>query len=260
MSAARRPSWPARHWQRLLAGGLWGALLASYALVGIRTGLSPLDALRALVAFLRDNPYGPLVFVAAYALRPLVLFSAGLLTVAAGALFGPLWGVLYTVIGANLGAALAYGLGALLGGDLLAGASPNDAAEGGADAGPAPGGRWRRYLDGLRSNTFATVLLLRTLYAPYDLVNYLAGFGRVPFAPFLLATALGSLPGTVSFALLGAATGLSSWPPDFDPRVLAASLALLVASLLLSRWLKRRERRRERPPGPPASGDRAEPV
>ena len=45
---------------------------------------------------------------------------------------------------------------------------------------------------------------MRLLFLPYDLVNYVCGALRITWSSFLLATALGSLPGTVSFVLLGA--------------------------------------------------------
>ena len=44
---------------------------------------------------------------------------------------------------------------------------------------------------------------MRLVYVPYDLVNYLAGFLRIGWMPFILATALGSLPDTLSFVLFG---------------------------------------------------------
>ncbi len=82
-------------------------------------------------------------------------------------------------------------------------------------------------------------------FLPFDLVNYLAGFLRVSWRPFILTSALGSLPGTLSFVLLGASVGVdfSGGNPALEPWVLLASGILLVGSLVLSRYLKRRGRK-----------------
>lgn len=221
--------------RRLVAAGLWLALAGLYLAWSARQGLEPLSGapLRRLLELVAATPGGALLFVLLYALRPLLLLSAALLSIAAGALFGPVLGVLLVVIGSNLGAALAYGLARLFGGEGPALAVGADGA----------GGLARRWLARLRARSFETVFLMRLLYLPYDLVNVLAGLLRVHFGAFLLATALGSLPGTLAFTLAGASTGGVA-RPAFDPRVLAASAALFLASLALARWLRRREARR----------------
>jgi uncharacterized membrane protein YdjX (TVP38/TMEM64 family) len=214
----------------------WGALLVAYLVAMRATGLGPLGALQALVALLADHPAGPLAFALAYVLRPLLLFSATVLTVGAGHLYGPWLGFVVVLVGANGGALLAYGLARWLSGPwatrLL--------------ASPRGGGLATR----LRDRTFETVLTLRFLFAPYDAVNYLAGALRLRPVPFVLATALGSVPGSLTFLLFGASIGdLSALAdgrlPSLDARALAASATLFVASLLASRALRRRVAHRE---------------
>ena len=175
-----------------------------------------------------------MLYLAIYAVRPLALLSAAVLTVAAGALYGPLLGLGLAVVAANASALVAYALGRALGDEI---------------AGPAlDRGRLAAWIERLRSRTFETVLTLRFLFVPYDAVNYLAGATRLRPAPFLIATALGSLPGTVTFVLFGAGLGdlaeLSAGrAPAPDLRLLGASAALFVASLASARWLRRREAR-----------------
>jgi uncharacterized membrane protein YdjX (TVP38/TMEM64 family) len=73
---------------------------------------------------------------------------------------------------------------------------------------------------------------------------------RIRYAPFLWATLLGSLPGTVAFVLVGAALDpdqlsallLTGQPPQLDWRLLVGSLAMLAVSFGLSRFLKSRKR------------------
>ena len=218
-----------KHWQKLLAGLFWLVLLGAYGVYAFQTGSSPLETLRQLVDFLSGSAWGPVIFIALYILRPLFLFSAGLLTVAAGVLFGPVLGVIYTLIGSNAGATLAYLIGRFFGDDVV---EEEDSEE-------AKG--VKKYISRMRSNSFETVFIMRLIFLPYDLVNYLAGFLRINYGAFILASALGSLPGTISFALFGASSGLSEGTPEFDPRILAASVAIFLVSLGISRLVKRRE-------------------
>jgi uncharacterized membrane protein YdjX (TVP38/TMEM64 family) len=182
---------------------------------------------------------GALIFLAVYAARPLVLFPASVLTVAAGFLFGPVLGIVLVVIGSNASATVAYLVGRFFGRGLLSG------SEGAGLAG--------RYARRLRDNSFETVLTMRFVFLPYDFVNYLSGFLRINWFPFILATALGSIPGTVAFVLFGASfeTEFAAGSMGLDWRVLAASAAIFAASIALSRSFKRRERRRRASGGEP---------
>ena len=223
-----QPSFLAKHWQKLVAGGFWLALIGSYAFYIISNDLTLREALQQPVDFMRNNPLAPLIYIGLYTLRPVVLFSATLLTLAGGALFGPVWGIVYTIIGANLGATLAYFIGYFFG-------------QGALETESEDAGRLQRWIDKMRSNSFETVLTMRFIFLPYDLVNYLAGFLRINYWAFIFATILGSLPGTLSFVLFGASTGLSGEGAGFNPWVLVASVVIFVASLALSRLLKRRK-------------------
>ena len=50
----------------------------------------------------------PLLFMAIYALATVLFLPGSIITLAGGALFGPLWGTLWNLSGATLGAALAF--------------------------------------------------------------------------------------------------------------------------------------------------------
>ncbi len=222
-----------QHGHKAVAATFWLIFIGSYVGYTYLNNISPVETLQHLVAFLGQNAWGPLVFIALYTLRPLVLFSATALSVAAGFLFGPAMGVLYTVIGANLGATLAFFVGSFFGQGLLeqTARKPHVLAN---------------YATRLQERSFETVLIMRFLFLPFDLVNYLAGFLQIRYVPFILATMLGSLPGTLAFVLFGASTdgNLSEGLPSMDLRVLVASAAIFVVSLGLSSFLRRREVRR----------------
>ncbi len=233
-------------WVGLLA---WGLGVAAYVLTVVRTGSTPLDVLVAVVGFLRDHPLGALAFLGVYALRPLLLFPATLLTVGAGILYGPLAGVVLVVLGSNTSAVVAFGLGRAYGAEL---------------AGAALGHpRLRGMSQRLRANAFEAVLTLRFVFTPYDAVNYLAGAIRLPLRAFVVATAIGSLPGTLVFVFFGAGLGdvaalEAGRLPTPDAPLLAASAALFVTSLLLARVWRAREARRSEASAAVAPSDRPE--
>lgn len=227
---ASAPTFLQKHATKLIALFFWLALIGSYAYYTLSSGLSPVETFKQLLDFMSSSAYGPLIFIALYAVRPLILFSALLLTVGAGFLFGPVWGVVLTVVGANIGASIAYLIGRYFGQGVL-------------ESGESDTGFVQRYAERLRNNSFETVLTMRFIFLPYDLVNYLAGFLKVRYSAFILATILGSLPGTIAFVLFGASTDgdFSGGLPSLDPAVLVASVVIFVASLAFSRFLKRRE-------------------
>lgn len=103
----------------------------------------------------------------------------------------------------------------------------------------------QRYAQRMRDNSFETILIMRLIFLPYDLVNYAAGFLRINWKAFLAATAIGSVPGTVSFVLLGASFGtldeLLAGEISLNPITLISSVVIIGLSLALSRYVRRRE-------------------
>ncbi|GIW02049.1 MAG: hypothetical protein KatS3mg058_3452 [Roseiflexus sp.] len=223
----------ARHWQKAAAAAMWIALAGGFLGYAAISGSTPAATLQALVDLLR-SPIGPLIYILIYTLRPLALFSAVVVSLAGGAIWGPVWGTVFVVIGSNMSATLAYGFGRVLGRGVM----PDDVANGGIAG---------RYAERLRTNAFAATLVMRLIYLPYDLVNYLAGFLRVPYRPFLLGSILGALPGTLTFVLAGAALDLDDVLAGrfsvsvVNPWSLAFSAVLFAGGLGVARMLRRHE-------------------
>ncbi|MEQ8834036.1 MAG: TVP38/TMEM64 family protein [Miltoncostaeaceae bacterium] len=211
---------------RLVAAGVWVALVATGLVWARMQGLTFGEAAEGLVDTVRGSAWGPLLYVAVYLVRPLIFFSATVLTLAGGFLFGPVWGVVIVVIASNASAMIAYGLGRAVGGPALA----------------AGQGRVARLATRMRRRSFESVVIMRLVFLPYDLVSYAAGAARINPLGFLAATALGSIAATVSVVLLGASL------EEFDgavPRIslptLIISLVLLVGGLVVARIIRRRE-------------------
>lgn len=215
-----------RHHRKLVAPALWAAAILGYQVYAWRSGLTPLEAAGELADLASAGAVGGLVLVGVFAAATLILFPPTLLTVAAGFVFGPAEGVLFAALGSNLAASVSYLMGRRFGrGSRIPG---------------TPSGRVGRYAGWMKANGFEAVLLMRLAYAPFDPVGLLAGFLRVDWRRFALATALGSLPCTLSLVLLGSSlqAGLRGTTFAPDRWALLASAVLFFGTIVVSRYLK----------------------
>ena len=237
-SAPIEASFLHKHGLKVVAALFWLLLVGGYFWYYRANGLTTGTALLQIVTLL-DSPWGPLLYILIYALRPLIFFSAAVLTIASGAIFGAgsilnlALAVLYTVIGSNLSATVAYTVGRFFGQGLL----PENQGE--------SNGLMQRYADRLRHNSFETILIMRFIFLPYDLVNYLAGILRIDWKAFILASLLGSIPGTIAFVSFGASIDVKELvmgkTPEFNPWVLTFGVVIFIVSLAISRYFKKRE-------------------
>ena len=219
-----------RYRRRLVVLLVWLGLIVLYW-QGTRESAPTLaDKVRLLASYFTLGGWGPLLYIVVYIVQPLVFFPSFVMTIAGGLLYGPVWGMIYTIVGANGAASLSYLTGRLLGADVEEWVDSNDTIA--------------YYLDGLRTNTFETILTLSLLHAPFDLVNYLSGVLRLRWRPFALATAIGTIPGGLPFILFGDSLGsidaLTAGRPEIDWWMLALSLVVAAVAFLASWVLRRR--------------------
>lgn len=217
-----------QHWQKAVALTVWVLLLGSYFWYANTHEVGLQDVLGRV----RSGFFGPVLYMMLFLVRPLIFFPASILTIAGGLLFGAVGGVTYTVIAGNLSALVAYLIGRYFGRGMLEGGDSTRLIH--------------RYATRMRKNSFETVLIMRFLWLPYDFVNYLSGFLRINWKAFLLATAIGAFPATVSLVLVGVAGDLDELAAgkiSLNPWALAASALLLGVSLVVSYYLRRREKR-----------------
>jgi uncharacterized membrane protein YdjX (TVP38/TMEM64 family) len=223
-----------RHWPKLVLLAFWLALIGAYWGYAAHYHLRPLGVVRRLIDVMEHGVGGALLYLAVFALQPLVFFPSGLLSGAAGFVWGPVLGTVLAIIGHCLSAVVAYTLGRYVGRDLL-------------DATPL-GQAIEKYTESLRQNSFQSVLFVRLIFLPFEQVSMFCGFLSVPVLTFLAATVLGSVPGVVAVVLLG-----SSAQGDFrdgflhlNPWAVAASVGTGLVSLGLWRFLTVRQARRRR--------------
>ena len=221
-------SWFQQHAQKLIALLFWILLIVGYQWYASGNHLSPLQVVQQLLDFMTNGFWGVIIYTILYAIRPLILFPSTVLTLAGGFVFGPVLGVLYTIIASNISSTIAYFVGHFFGEGML--------KDDGSD------GLIQRYARRMRDNSFETVMIMRFIFLPYDAVSYLAGFLRIKYLPFILATALGSIPGTMAFIGFGASIETFDGAlPKLNPVTLGFSFVIFMVSIALSRMFKKRE-------------------
>lgn len=187
---------PIRRWAPL--GILIVLVVAVYA-----TGLDQYLSLAALArhhAGLRNAVADHIVLgIIVYALVYIVVVALSLpgaaaLSIIGGLLFGWTISAPVTVVAATIGATIVYSVVKTSLGAVIA-----------ERAGPFV----KRLSGGFARDAFHYLLFLRLVPAfPFFAVNAVAGLCRVAFKPFVAATFLGIIPGSIAFAYLG--TGLDS--------------------------------------------------
>ncbi|MBU0676110.1 MAG: TVP38/TMEM64 family protein [Proteobacteria bacterium] len=200
---------------------VWGAFLAA-ALTGvIHSGLSPQEIIGILTQYLEGlGIWGPMSYLGIYSVRGLILFPASLLTMTAGALFGPVQGLFLTLIGENISANLSYLISRYFKAGLLEYLSPSSRLA----------AKMTCYS---QKNGFTLVMVSRLVFLPFDLVSYASGLCCIRHKDFALGSLIGTIPGLLTYTLLG-----SSF---LDLRFLGLAAASLAGSLLLARHLKNKE-------------------
>lgn len=168
---------------------------------------------------------GPLLFIAVYALATVLFLPGSVITLAGGALFGPLWGTLWNLSGATLGAALAFLIARYLGADWVA-----------RRAGP----RLTRLNEGVAAEGWRFVAFVRLVpLFPFNLLNYALGLTRVPFGAYVLASWIFMLPGAFAYTWLGYAGREALAGGEGLVRNVLIALALLALTAFLPRWLRK---------------------
>jgi uncharacterized membrane protein YdjX (TVP38/TMEM64 family) len=207
-------------WLRLL---LFVLVLVGAWLVARATGVLDqlqFDRLPELIREVRQFAWAAPAFVAGYAIIATVGLPATPLTLMGGALFGPWFGTLFNWLGATLGATGAF---------LLARALGRDAVRKllGSRAGS---------LDALVGDqAFGSLLRLRLLpLIPFNGLNFGAGLAGVRPGTYVLATALGIIPGTAVYTYFADAllAGVDGAREAALQRVIIGGVLLVLLSFL----------------------------
>jgi uncharacterized membrane protein YdjX (TVP38/TMEM64 family) len=168
----------------------WLLGLALATLVGIALAFrSHFDA-AALQAWVEGaGAAGPVVFVVIYAAATVLFLPGAVITLAGGALFGPVWGTLWNLSGATLGALLAFLIARHLGADWVT---------------RRAGQRLRSLNEGVSAEGWRFVAFVRLVpLFPFNLLNYALGITRIPLLQYVVASYICMLPGAIAYTYLG---------------------------------------------------------
>lgn len=170
----------------------------------------------------RWGAWGPIAYILLFAFGPSLLVPGAVMTIAGGLAFGAFWGALWSVIGSDLGALVAFGAGRFLGRSFVR---------------RVVGERFQSLMVRLARNGFYIILYLRIVpVIPYNALNLLAGASPIEFRDYFWASAIGILPGTILFAVLGDAL----WHP-MQPRFFIA-IGLILCCFAAGEIFRRRNK------------------
>ncbi len=160
------------------------------------------------------GPLAAAVYVVGFTVVVMVGVPRSALTLAGGVAFGPVLGVALAWAASLIAAILALLVGRALGEGVVE-----------RRAGP----RLRRIRSALHSHSIKGVLLTRMTPVPFTIVNYSLGALGVRTRPYVIGTAIGMIPGAVTFAGAGSsvAAGSLEWS--------LAGIAVLTLGSLVAR-------------------------
>ena len=171
----------------------------------------------------------PIFFLLLYCLATILLLPTMVLTLAGGALFGPIIGTLFNLMGATLGAASAFCISRYLVSDWLA--SKDNI-------------RLTKLIAGVEGRGWQFVALLRLVpVIPFNLVNYGLGITRIKFSHYLITTVIFLIPAEIIFTYCGyAGMDILIHPQGFYKGTSIIVLPCLGVLLIVYTLLKRHRR------------------
>lgn len=168
--------------------------------------------------------WGPLVFVGVYCLAPALFFPGAVLTLAGGALFGPLAGALLSLAGATVGATVAFLIARYLAADWVE---------------RRLGRRVQEIKAGVEREGWRFVAFVRLVPVfPFNLLNYALGLTRLSVRTFAVTSWITMAPGALAYAYLGSAgrEAISGGPALVHKGLLALLAAVALLPVLSRHW------------------------
>jgi len=199
---------------------LWAIFVIISLAMIFRSGIALNEYPKVIASTIQE--YGvlaPLLFILLFAIRPLIFFPATLLSLSAGFLFGPWKAIAILIVAENLSSLVSYSAGKYAGKELFAKLDKSNTLL----------HSFEKYF---HHNEFITILILRLLFVPFDLLGYFAGASNINYKSFALATFIGIIPGLVTAAFLGGSVT--------NPYYLGIAGAFFILGIFISKLIKRR--------------------
>jgi phosphatidylserine/phosphatidylglycerophosphate/cardiolipin synthase-like enzyme/uncharacterized membrane protein YdjX (TVP38/TMEM64 family) len=143
-----------------------------------------IDTVTAFFSLQKNNVLAPLGVVTVYILAGLLMVPVTLLIGATGIIFSPYFATTYALMGCLSSALIAYGIGSQLRRKNVR---------------RLTGKRLNKISRYLADQGILTIAILRNLpFAPFTVVNILAGASHIKLRDFIIGTAAGMLPGIIA--------------------------------------------------------------
>jgi uncharacterized membrane protein YdjX (TVP38/TMEM64 family) len=189
----------------------WKWIALGHGLILLSTAVSFLPVAQWLKAFTDWIRHlglaGAFIFIGVYALGAVLFLPGAIFTIAAGLVYGIAGGTAVALAGATLGAGLAF----LVARYLVRGRIEDFARK---------NRRFGAIDDAIGQEGWKIVGLLRlSPLIPFNVSNYFYGVTSIGFWPYLLASCVGMLPGTLLYVYLGAIgqAGLEGGKKGYSP-------------------------------------------
>ncbi|HJT50576.1 MAG TPA: VTT domain-containing protein [Nitrosospira sp.] len=226
---------PARHHIALVVSILVAvlALAAAWRWSPLKEWID-VSTLVALAVEFERNPAAPLIMLAVFTLGGLVAFPLTVLIIVCILVFGPWHGFAYSLIGALLSAMATYAVGHLLGQKTVW---------------RFAGKKLRELNRRLARRGLMTIIVVRIIpFAPFTVINLVAGASRIRFRDFMLGSLIGMLPGIAGISLFTDQLAATIEEPDLPAfAVLAIILGIIIAIVWrLWRWAERHQETSQR--------------
>lgn len=132
---------------------------------------------------------GPIVFMLIYIIGTVFFLPGAVLTLAGGALFGPVLGTFYNLTAATIGAMISFVAARYLAHDWVE---------------KKTGGRMKQLKQGVEGEGWKFVAFVRLVpLFPFNVLNYALGLTRIKFSHYSVATYIFMLPGAIAYTYLG---------------------------------------------------------
>jgi len=132
---------------------------------------------------------GPIVFMLIYIIGTVFFLPGSILTLAGGALFGPVLGTFINLTAATIGAIISFIAARYLASDWVEKKS---------------GGRLKSLKEGVEGEGWKFVAFVRLVpLFPFNLLNYALGLTKIKLSHYSLATYICMLPGAFAYTYLG---------------------------------------------------------
>lgn len=172
------------------------------------------------------GPWAPIVFILLYAVATVAFFPGSLLTIAGGAMFGPVLGALYSLVGATLGSTASFSVARYIAADWV---------------GRRSGSHLGEIIEGVSARGWRFIAFVRLVpLLPFNALNYALGLTSIRIVPYVVTSFLCMIPGAIAYAWLGHAGRSLAAGSESSIKLALIALGLLGALALVPSLLRKR--------------------